>query len=172
MSVQVVYKNKVKSTISGHVVIFADDKFNYEIPKTLISNNESIYIKKILKNYNSQYNKLFTINISEKKSVIIIVSKKNLMDIDIENLGANLYDFVNKSSISKIYISNNILSEKENSSFLSHFVHGFKLKSYKFDTYKGEKNKKIASIEIVGLKKIRIYYKVTLPKIKNQSKDN
>ena len=152
MSVQVVYKNKVKSTISGHVVIFADDKFNYEIPKTLISNNESIYIKKILKNYNSQYNKLFTINISEKKSVIIIVSKKNLMDIDIENLGANLYDFVNKSSISKIYISNNILSEKKNSSFLSHFVHGFKLKSYKFDTYKGEKNKKIASIEIVGLK--------------------
>ena len=148
MSVQVVYKNKVKSTISGHVVIFADDKFNYEIPKTLISNNENIYIKKILKNYNSQYNKLFTINISEKKSVIIIFLKKNLMDIDIENLGANLYDFVNKSAISKIYISNNILSEKK-FSFLSHFVHGFKLKSYKFDTYKGEKNKKIASIEIM-----------------------
>ena len=76
MSVQVVYKNKVKSTISGHVVIFADDKFNYEVPKSLINNDENIYLKKILKNYNSEYNKLFTINISEKKSAILIHVKK------------------------------------------------------------------------------------------------
>ncbi len=48
MSVQVVYKNKVKSTISGHVVIFIDDKFNYEVPKSLINNDENIYLKKIL----------------------------------------------------------------------------------------------------------------------------
>ena len=76
MSVQVVYKNKVKSTISGHVVIFIDDKFNYEVPKSLINNDENIYLKKILKNYNSEYNKLFTINISEKKSAILIHVKK------------------------------------------------------------------------------------------------
>ena len=97
MSVQVVYKNNVKSTISGHVVIFVDDKFNYEVPKLLISNNESIYIKKILKNYNSHYNKLFTVNISEKKSAIIINLKTNMTDNDIENLGAKFYDFANKA---------------------------------------------------------------------------
>ena len=152
MSVQVVYKNKVKSTISGHVVIFVDDKFNYEVPKLLISNSENTYIKKILKNYNSQYNKLFTINISEKKSAIIINLKTNLTDNDIENLGAKFCDFVNKESMPKIYISNNILSEKKTSSFLSYFVHGFKLKSYKFDKYKIKKNKKVTTIEIVGLK--------------------
>ena len=133
MSVQVVYKNKVKSTISGHVVIFIDDKFNYEVPKSLINNDENIYLKKILKNYNSEYNKLFTINISEKKSAILIHVKKNVKECDVENLGASFYDFVSKASISKIFISNNIINEKNTSDFLSYFTHGFKLKSYKFE---------------------------------------
>ena len=66
---------KIRLTISGHVVIFIDDKFNYEVPKSLINNDENIYLKKILKNYNSEYNKLFTINISEKKSAILIQKK-------------------------------------------------------------------------------------------------
>ena len=152
MSVQVVYKNKVKSTISGHVVIFIDDKFNYEVPKSLINNDENIYLKKILKNYNSEYNKLFTINISEKKSAILIHVKKNVKECDVENLGASFYDFVSKASISKIFISNNIINEKNTSDFLSYFTHGFKLKSYKFETYKVKKNKQIITIQIVGLK--------------------
>ena len=78
-------------------------------------------LKKILKNYNSEYNKLFTINISEKKSVILI-HVKNVKECDIENLGASFYDFVSKASISKIFISNNIINEKNTSDFLSHIL--------------------------------------------------
>ena len=50
MSVQVVYKNKVKSSISDTVVLFVDDKYKINLPNNLINNDEALFLNKILKN--------------------------------------------------------------------------------------------------------------------------
>ena len=38
-------------------------------------------------------------------------------------------------------------------SFLNHFIHGFKLKSYIFDAYKSKKDKKLITIQVSWVKK-------------------
>ena len=64
MSVQVVYKNKVKSSISGTVILFVDDKYKINYSNNLISNDEVLFINKILNNKKSNKNKPFTVNFS------------------------------------------------------------------------------------------------------------
>ena len=68
MSVQVVYKNKVKSSISDTVVLFVDDKYKINLPNNLINNDEALFLNKILKNKKSNKNKIFIVNINEKKT--------------------------------------------------------------------------------------------------------
>ena len=50
MSVQVVYKNNVKSSVSGTAVVFVDDKYKINSSNNLISKDEVLYLNKILKN--------------------------------------------------------------------------------------------------------------------------
>ena len=76
MSVQVVYKNKVKSSISGTVVLFVDDKYKINPPNNLINSNEILFLNKILKTKKNNKIKIFTVNINEKKSVLIICYEK------------------------------------------------------------------------------------------------
>ena len=50
MSVQVVYKNKAKSSNSGVIALFAEDKFQLNNTRSFLSKNETSYVEKILKN--------------------------------------------------------------------------------------------------------------------------
>ena len=36
--------------------------------------------------------------------------------------------------------------------FIGYFLHGLKLKSYEFNIYKSKKNKKLISINVIGIK--------------------
>ena len=99
MSVQVVYKNKVKSSISDTVVLFVDDKYKINLPNNLINNDEALFLNKILKNKKSSKNKIFIVNINEKKTALIIFYEKKNTINDFEKLGASCFEFLEKNSL-------------------------------------------------------------------------
>ena len=150
MSVQVVYKNKVKSSISDTVVLFVDDKYKINLPNNLINNDEALFLNKILKNKKSNKNKIFIVNINEKKTALIIFYEKKNTINDFEKLGASCFEFLEKNSLNNILINNASILIKNANLLLNHFIHGINLKSYKFQTYKSKKNKKLIKIIVLG----------------------
>ena len=150
MSVQVVYKNKVKSSISDTVVLFVDDKYKINLPNNLINNDEALFLNKILKNKKSNKNKIFIVNINEKKTALIIFYEKKNTINDFEKLGASCFEFLEKNSLNSILINNAGILVKNANILLDHFIHGINLKSYKFQTYKSKKNKKLIKITVSG----------------------
>ena len=153
MSVQVVYKNKINSRKFGAIVVFTDEKYKFKSSLNLLSQKENIYLTEILKNKHKDNSEIFTVNISSNKIVIIVKLKKSKSTIDFENLGAKFYEFTKKNLYSYLYINTNNFVSLIEYSFLNHFIHGFKLKSYKFDAYKSKKDKKLITIQVYGLRK-------------------
>ena len=150
MSVQVVYKNKVKSSLSGTVVVFVDEKYKIYSSNILLNKKEILYLNNIIKNRKSDKNKLFTVDINEKKSALIISHGKNNSINTFEMLGANCFEFLEKNSSKSILVSNTSILMENASQLLSHFIHGLKLKYYKFQTYKSKKAKKLLQITVIG----------------------
>ena len=50
MTVQVLYKNKSKSSNLGVIALFSEDKFQIKNANRFLSKNEASYVEKILKN--------------------------------------------------------------------------------------------------------------------------
>ena len=98
MSVQVVYKNKAKSSNLGVIALFADEKFRIKNTNGFLSKNEISYIEKTLKNKKNTKENIVFFNINEKTTVILTSLKKDLKSFDVENLGAVFYNFIKKDS--------------------------------------------------------------------------
>ena len=150
MSVQVVYKNKGKSRNSGVIALFSNEALHVKNLLGYMSNDESSYIQKILKNKKSNKEKIISFNISEKTTVIVISVKKDLNDHGIENLGANFFNFIKKNSFKEISIISDSLNPKTEEDFMGSFIHGLKLKSYEFNIYKSKKIKNKILINLIG----------------------
>jgi len=99
MTVQVVYKSKAKSSNLGVIALFVDEKFQIKNRGDFLSKNEISYIEKISKNKQNTKDKIISFNINEKTTIILISLKKDLKSFDIENLGANFYNFIKKKFI-------------------------------------------------------------------------
>ena len=93
MTVQVLYKNKAKSSNLGVIALFAEDKFQIKNTGSFLSKNEISYTEKILKNKKNTKENIISFNINEKTTLILISLKKNLKSTDVENLGAEFYNF-------------------------------------------------------------------------------
>ena len=76
MSVQVVYKNKFNSRKFDAIVVFADEKYKFKSSLELLSKKENIYLTGILKNKHKNNREIFTVNISNNKTVIVVILKK------------------------------------------------------------------------------------------------
>ena len=99
MTVQVVYKNKLKTAKSGAIILFVDEKLKFDSKNNLLNKSENQYVKKILFNKRKKTdNTLFSIDIDENKIAIIIIVKQNSNTNTYENLGAKLFDFIKKKS--------------------------------------------------------------------------
>ena len=155
MSVQVVYKTSVKSTNTGVIAVFSDEKFNINLSSNDLSKKETSYLKKILKNKKNG-DKIFTINISEKKTVIIILLKKNIDITNIENLGAEFFVFIKKNKFTNLILCKNITDLKSDDVLFNHFLHGLKLKSYNFNFYKTKKRNNVFKILVSSKHKHKI----------------
>ena len=104
---------------------------------------------------------LLLFEIKSKKKIILISIKDNLKSSDIENLGAEFYKLVNYGKNSEYYLKSDSVVSK-NKDFLSHFLHGLKLKSYEFRKYKTKKDTRVININFLGNK--------NKPSIQNQLK--
>ena len=149
MSIQVSY-TKSTNKPSGNVVFFVDEKFNSKSLKKFTSSIELSYINDLLKSCDLK-KKILVFDLNSKRKIILISIKKNIKSIDIENLGAEFYGYVNSDKKNQYFVnSDTVISNQEN--FIGHFLHGLKLKSYEFKKYKSKKNNKIISIEVLGEK--------------------
>ena len=118
--------------------------------KKHLSNLEFSYINDLLKTSDLKKN-LFVFELTSKKKILLISIKKDLKNFDIENLGAEFYGRINYGKNSEYIInSDSVIGKHEN--FIGHFLHGLKLKSYKFNKYKTKKEKRLISINVFGNK--------------------
>ncbi len=160
MSIKINYPKKSIRKISANLVLFSNDKFNISNLKKYLSKSEFSYINDLLKTSDLKKN-LFVFEVNSKKKIILISIKNNLKTSDIENLGAEFYGRVNYGKNSEYFINSDSLVGKQDV-FLSHFLHGLKLKSYEFKKYKSKKETRIISINVYGNK--------NKPSNQNQSK--
>ena len=149
MSIQISY-TKTSNKHSGNTVLFVDEKFNVSNIKKYISTFEFSYINDLLKNSDLKKN-IFIFELNSKRKIALISIKKNIKNFDMENLGAEFYGRINSEKKSEYSInSDTLIGRQEN--FISHFLHGLKLKSYEFKKYKSKKESKIISINVLGIK--------------------
>ena len=90
-------------------------------------------------------------NLTQKKKIVLVSIKKNIKTSDIENLGAELYGRVNYGKNSEYLINSDSIISKDKS-FLGHFLHGLKLKSYEFKKYKSKKDTRLITVNVFGNK--------------------
>ena len=127
MSVQVIYKNKDKSSSLGVIALFGNEKFQIQNLRSSFSKNEASYIEKISKNKNNTKENIISFNINDKTTIILISIKKNLKGSDVEALGAQLYNFVKKDNIKDLSIYSESINNKPGKDFIGRFMHGLKL---------------------------------------------
>ena len=150
MSLTINYSKKSAKSSSNNKIVFVDEKFNTQNIKNLISISELNYINDLLKNSNLKKD-IHIFNVSSKKKIILISIKKNLKNSEIESLGGELYRHL-KQGVNLEYQLMTDCNVIKNEIFISHFLHGIRLKSYDFDKYKTKKNNKLISIDLVGRK--------------------
>ena len=79
---------------------------------------------------------------SALKKIVLIPLKNSLKSYEVENLGAELYGRISNEKNTEFNILSQSITIKLDN-FLGHFLHGLKLKSYKFKKYKTKGEKQI-----------------------------
>ncbi len=151
MSIKINYKNSDSKKVSGNLVLFTNDKFDISNIKKFISTSEFSYINDLLKTSDLKKD-LFVFELSSRKKIVLISIKSNLKTFEIENLGAKLYGRINYGKNIKYFINTNTITNKQKN-FISYFLHGIKLKSYKFLKYKTKQDDVIIELNIIGKNK-------------------
>ena len=141
MTVKIYYKRTTSKKKPTNLVLFVDEKFNISSLKKHILSPEYIYISDVLKIKNSQ-KKIVSFEISSKRNIILISLKKNLSSSDAENLGAKFYEQFKDSKQLEYNVNSDTLNS-HSKNLIGNFLHGIKLKSYKFEKYKTKKKKLI-----------------------------
>jgi leucyl aminopeptidase len=148
MSVQIIYKNRSSKRKNYNLVLFVDEKFNISSLKKHVSGTEFSLLSDLLKSKDLN-NRIIEFDINSRKKIILVSLKKNVTSSQLENLGAKFFDKFKGLKISDYELSSDTLSIKfENA--VGFFLHGLKLKSYKFDKYKSKKDKIKIIIDVIG----------------------
>ena len=150
MSVEINYSNKTINNSSSNLVLFSNEKFNIDGLKKNLSTFEYSYINDLLKTSDHKKN-ILAFELNSKKKIILISIKKNLNISDIESLGAEFYVRVNYGKNAEYFLNIDSI-ESKHKNFVSHFLHGFKLKSYEFKKYITKKEKRSISVNVIGNK--------------------
>ena len=148
MNIKINFKNQVFVKTNGNLILFVDDKINISNLKKCISISEYSYIFDLLKTKDIK-KKIIHFDINSKKKIILVSLKKNLLVSEAENLGANCYKLFEELKKTEYTINPDTASTKSKN-IIGHFLHGIKLKSYKFEKYKTKKNKTNISLNVIG----------------------
>ena len=150
MTLKINHLKKKISNSSTNLVFFTNDKFKIDNIKKNFSSTEFTYVKDLLRTSDIKKN-IFVFEVNSKKKIVLISIKDNLKTSDLENLGAEFYTRINYGKHSEYYINSDTVSGRYDN-FLSHFLHGIKLRSYEFNKYKTKKETRIININVVGNK--------------------
>ena len=148
MNIKVNFKNRTLSKSNVNLILFADEKFNITGLKNHIPKPEYSYISDLIIKKDTK-KKIVTFDISSKKKIILVSLKKNLTDSDAENLGAKCYVILNELKETQYSVNSDTIPNRHKN-ILGYFLHGIKLKSYKFEKYKTKKNKGEIFINVIG----------------------
>ena len=151
MSIAINYKNDMSKNRSSNLVLFVDEKFNILSLKKHILNTEYSFVSDLIKTKDLK-KEIIYFDINSKRKIILVSIKKNSTSYDIENLGAKFYDHFSDLTENIYNINSDTFSEKFKNS-IGYFLHGIKLKSYKFEKYKTKKIKKNIKIFVTGKNK-------------------
>ena len=150
MAIKINYLKKTNIKASSNIVVFVDDKFNILNLKKYISSKEIIYIKDLLRASDIKKN-MFVFEVNSKRKIIVISIKNDLKSSQIESLGAEFYGRINYGKNNEYFINSDTVLGKDDN-FIGYFLHGLKLKSYKFNKYKTKKETRTLSINVIGNK--------------------
>ena len=151
MNIQINYKKISPKKKSVNYVLFTDENFNILSLKKHFLNKEYSFASDLLKSKNLK-KKFISLDISSKKKIILISLRKNISSSELENLGAKFYDTFIESKITD-YVLNSDSAPGKSKNTVGHFLHGVKLKSYKFEKYKTKKSNNNFNIFIYGKNK-------------------
>jgi len=160
MSIKISLSKKSINKSSSNLILFVNDNFKINNLKKALNSSEFSYIDDLLKSSDLKKNFL-VFELSSKKKVVLISIKNNFKISDIENLGAEFFGTVNYGKNCEYFLNTDTINSKFGN-FISHFLHGLKLKSYEFKKYKTKKENRVISIYLYGNK--------NKPSVKNQIK--
>jgi len=150
MSIKINFLSRDLKKNNRNSVLFVEDRFNIVSLKKQISRNEYSYILDLLKTSNLK-KEILSFKISSKKTIFLVSIKKNIKIPEIESLGAKFYDFFDMDKNDDYTINSDTITSKIDN-FMGYFLHGLKLKSYKFNIYKSKINKGIISLNVIEKK--------------------
>ena len=148
MSLKINYNKKPRNKITGNLILFIDEKFNIINLKQYLSPSEYSFVSDLIKIKNSE-KKILEFNYNSKKKIILISLKNNIKSHELENLGAKFYNHLKNYESAEYYLNSNSLS-KNAKDLIGHFLHGIKLKSYRFEKYITKKNVKKIYLTVIG----------------------
>ena len=151
MSVIINYKTNLAKKNLSNLIFFTDEKFNINSLKKHISSTEYSFIFDLIKSKDPN-KKIISFDINSKRKIILVSIKKNIKSSEFVNLGAKFYDLF-KDLKQHDYNLNSDSLNNNSRNFIGYFLHGLKLKSYKFEKYKTKKNKINIKIFVTGKNK-------------------
>ena len=150
MTIQINFKenNQIPSNIDTVAIFFNSELRNNNFNK-IFNQNDSKFILKILNNSEPQ-KKINIYNFDASRKLLMLDINKLSKFTDIENFGAEFYNFIKEHNIKNLSICSKSLSLTNQKNFIDHFLHGFKLKSYEFNLYKSKYKNRHIEINILG----------------------
>ena len=151
MNVQIIYNNSSFKYDLENKLFFVDENQKIQSLKKFMDIKEYSYVSDLFKNTDNN-KKISFFQISSTKNIVLIKLKKNIKNYEIENLGGDFFNFIKGSEKKNFVINSDSISYNINN-LVGYFLHGVKLKSYKFEKYLTKKEKKIIKITVTGTNK-------------------
>ena len=165
MSVQISYNKNLSKKIPVNKVLFIDEKYKILSLKKHLSTKEYNCISELIRSKDIK-KRILSFDINSKIKIILVSIKTNITNSELENLGANFYDIFKSTQINNFHINSDTAPKNKNS-IVGYFLHGLKLKSYRFEKYKSKKNKENLILSVTGKNKPSTKDKIKLQSIEN-----
>jgi len=131
-------------------ILFYDKKNTIKFDDNSLLKNQIKIINENIKLALKQNEEISEISLSSELKIILVLFEHKKEDIFKEKIGGRIFDYLKDKSIRDYYFLEQNLKYliKIESNILDHILHGFNLKSYKFEKYKTKNKAKTITIHI------------------------
>ena len=125
MSISISYKKTASKLGLCNIVYFVDDKHEIKHLKKYLSISDFNSIKNLL-NVSDKDKNILSFDLNIGKKIILVSLKKNLKNFNVENLGAEFFEYFKNLKLNQYSIFTESAPFEFNN-LLGHFLHGLKL---------------------------------------------